>query len=179
MKVWFFVSYNVKFTCLNGFGSLSNQCKQVRRFAMPPIAQVFVQGTTLLVTDSFKHSKYKLLKKVWKLKFDWPYLTYYHIFFIIICIIKKLVKLPFHWYHICNGYEIMGSTTAAGFKRESEMKSCKACVLTIIVKSRWRMNTMGYSLLGNASELQDFISDLHSYPVVMYDFINITIGVSF
>ena len=32
-----------------------------------------------------------LKKKVWKFKFDWSYLSYYHIFFIIIGIIKKLV----------------------------------------------------------------------------------------
>ena len=34
---------------------------------------------------------YKLLKKVLQFKFDWSYLSYYHIFFIIIGIIKKLV----------------------------------------------------------------------------------------
>ena len=33
----------------------------------------------------------KLLKKEWKFKFDWSYLSYYHIFFIIIGIIKELV----------------------------------------------------------------------------------------
>ena len=36
-----------------------------------------------------------------------------------------------------------------------------------IVQSRWGMKTMGYSLLRNTNELQDFISDLHSYPVVL------------
>ena len=30
------------------------------------------------------------------------------------------------------------------------------------------MNTKADSLLGNANELQDFISDPHSYPVVLY-----------
>ena len=30
-------------------------------------------------------------KKVLQFKFDWSYLSYYHIFFIIIGIIKKLV----------------------------------------------------------------------------------------
>ena len=109
-------------------------------------------------------------KKVWKLKFDWSYLSYYHIFFIVIGIIKKLVQLPFHWYHICNVYEIMESTLRLVLAESQKWNLAKHCVYYIltIVQSRWRMNTKADSLLGNAKELQDFISDPHSYPVVLY-----------
>ena len=43
----------------------------------------------------------------------------------------------------------------------------KHCVLAI-VQSRWRMKAIGNSVLGNTNELQDFISDLHSYPAELY-----------
>ena len=46
------------------------------------------------------------------------------------------------------------------------MNLAKHCVLPI-GQSRWGMKTMGYSLLHNINELQDFISDLHSYLVVL------------
>ena len=48
-----------------------------------------------------------------------------------------------------------------------KLNLAKNCVLTI-VQSRWRMNTKADSLLGIANELQDLISDPHSYSVVLY-----------
>ena len=119
-----------------------------------------------LLLDFNTLSRVNKLKKVWKFKFDWSYLSYYHIFFIIIGIIKKLVELPFHWYHICNGYDIVESTLRLVLGESQKFNLAKHCVLPI-VQSRWGMKTMGYSLLRNTNELQDFISDLHSYPVVL------------
>ena len=54
----------------------------------------------------------------------------------------------------------------AGFGRESEMKSCKALCIhycSELLEDEYK----GRPLLGNANELQDFISDPHSYPVVL------------
>ena len=91
----------------------------------------------------------KLLKKSLETRVSSSIFSYYHISNIVFDIIRKPVYLSLNWYHICNGYEIMESTyTTAGFDRESEMKSCKAlCTGYIIVGSRWRMKTIGISLL--------------------------------
>ena len=69
--------------------------------------------------------EYKLLKKVLQFKFDWSYLSYYHIFFIIIGIkfwqITPFPLIPYLWW-LWN----RGKHTTAGFEWESEIKSCKA-----------------------------------------------------
>ena len=45
------------------------------------------------ITFVWFHLQLNSSKKVLQFKFDWSYLSYYHIFFIIIGIIKKLVEL--------------------------------------------------------------------------------------
>ena len=60
----------------------------------------------------------------------------------------------------------MESTLRLVLSESQKLNLAKHCVLPI-VQSRWGMKTMGYSLLRNTNELQDFISDLHSYPVVL------------
>ena len=49
------------------------------------------------------------------------------------------------------------------------MKSCKAivCCLLFRVVGGWKQWDKPIFLLRNTNELQDFISDLHSYPVVL------------
>ena len=49
-------------------------------------------------------------KTVQKLKFDWLFFSYHHIFIIILDIIWKPVYLSLNWHHICNGYGIMEGT---------------------------------------------------------------------
>ena len=49
-------------------------------------------------------------KIVWKLKFDWLYITWYCIFNTIIGIIRKPVQLSLQWYPICCDYVIMEYT---------------------------------------------------------------------
>ena len=66
----------------------------------------------------------------------------------------------------CDGYEIVESTLRLVLSESQKLNLAKHCVLPI-VQSRWGMKTMGYSLLRNTNELQDFISDLHSHPVVL------------
>ena len=70
------------------------------------------------------------------------------------------------FFHICDGYEIVESTLRLVLSESQKLNLAKHCVLPI-VQSRWGMKTMGYSLLRNTNELQDFISDLHSYPIVL------------
>ena len=82
-------------------------------------------------------------------------------------IIRKPVYLPLNWYHICNGYEIMESTLQLVLVGCQKLNFEKHCVLAI-VETHWKMKTIGISLLRNTNELQDFISDLHSYPAALY-----------
>ena len=110
---------------------------------------------------------YKLLKKVWKLEFHRSYFSYYHTSHIVYDIIRKPVYLSLNWYHICNGYEIMESTIQLVLIESQKWNLTKYCVLAI-VQTHWRMKTIGVSLLGNTNELQDLISDLHSYPAALY-----------
>ena len=105
-------------------------------------------------------------KKVWKLEFHRSYFSYYHTSNIVFDIIRKPVYLSLNWYHI-NGYEIMESTLQLVLIESQKWNLAKHCVLAI-VGSRWRMKTIGVSLLGNANELHDLISDLHSYPAAFY-----------
>ena len=82
-------------------------------------------------------------------------------------IIRKPVYLSLNWNHICNGYEIMETTLQLVLIESQKWNLAKHCVLAI-VQTHWRMKTIGVSLLGNTNELQDFISDLHSYPAALY-----------
>ena len=43
----------------------------------------------------------------------------------------------------------------------------KYCILAV-VQSYWRLKTIGDTLEGDTNNLQDFISDPHSYPVSWY-----------
>ena len=89
------------------------------------------------------------------------------IFTLLFDIIRNSVYLSLNWYHICDGYEIMESTLQLVLIESQKWNLAKHCVLAI-VQSCWRMKTIGVSLLGNTNELQDFISDLHSYPAALY-----------
>ena len=111
-------------------------------------------------------NKNKLLKKVWKLEFHRSYFSYYLTSNIVFDIIRKPVYLSLNWYHICNGYEIMESTIQLVLIESQKRNLAKYCVLAI-VQTHWRMKTIGVSLLGNTNELQDFISDHHSYPAAL------------
>ena len=106
-------------------------------------------------------------KKVRKLEFHRSYFSYHHISNIVFDIIRKPVYLSLNWYHICNGYEIMESILQLVLIESQKWNLAKHCVLAI-VQTYWRMKTIGVSLLGNTNELQDFISDLHSYPAALY-----------
>ena len=106
-------------------------------------------------------------KKVRKLEFHRSYFSYYHTSNIVFEIIRKPVYLSLNWYHICNGYEIMESTLQLVLIESQKVNLAKHCVLAI-VHTHWRMKTKGVSPLGNANELQDFISDLHAYPAALY-----------
>ena len=60
----------------------------------------------------------------------------------------------------------MESTLQLVLSESQKWNLAKHCVLPI-VQSHWGMKKMGYSVLCNTNGLQDFISDLHSYPVVL------------
>ena len=109
-------------------------------------------------------------KKVRKLKFHRSYLSYYHTSNMVFDIIRKPVYLSLNWYHICNGYEIMESTLQLVLIECQKWNLANHCVLAIVEDSLddWRMKTIGVSLLCNTNELQDFISDLHSYPAALF-----------
>ena len=111
-----------------------------------------------------------LLKKVRKLEFHRSYFSYYHTSNIVFDIIRKPVYLSLNWYHICNGYEIVENTLQLVLIESQKWNLAKHCVLAV-VQSHWRMKTIGDSLLSNTNELQDFISDLPSYPAALYIYI--------
>ena len=83
---------------------------------------------------------YKPLKKVRKLKFHRSYFSYYHTSNMVIDIIRKPVYLSLNSYHICNGYEIMESTLIL------------QSIVYWLLKTHWRMKTIGVSLLRNTNE---------------------------
>ena len=74
--------------------------------------RVLVMFATIVITDPRAPRNCLELnssKKVWKLVFHRSYFSYYHISNIVFDIIRKPVYLSLNWYHICSGYEIMGS----------------------------------------------------------------------
>ena len=126
-----------------------------------------ISRTPSLIAVAHATPPYKLLKKSLETQVWLMISLLLSFFLIIIDIIQKLVQLPFHWYHICNGYEIMETTLRLVLAESQKWNLAKHCVINI-VQIRWRMNTMADSLLGNANESQDLISDPHSYQVVLY-----------
>ena len=68
-------------------------------------------------------------KSVWKLKFDWLYITWCCIFNTIIGIMREPVQLSLQWYlwySICYDY---GMYSAAGYEWRSEINFCNLLVL--------------------------------------------------
>ena len=82
-------------------------------------------------------------------------------------IIRKPVYLSLNQVNISNGYEVMESTLQLVLIENQKWNLAKHCVLAI-VETHCRMKTIGVPLLRNTNELQDFISDLHSYPAALY-----------
>ena len=89
------IFFGLPYTCVM-YGI--RQCK--RRFSGAEISafftKIFFQISVVILNSTPLHSQIfefdiNSSKKVLQFKFDWSYLSYYHIFFIIIGIIKKLV----------------------------------------------------------------------------------------